>query len=84
MFGNKPGWIVSVLIALAMGGLIWKLGTLPPTTPPSGMFDAYLLSPIELPVTERLAREVLTLPCHPGMTDEEVLHVVAACNGFRG
>jgi dTDP-3-amino-2,3,6-trideoxy-4-keto-D-glucose/dTDP-3-amino-3,4,6-trideoxy-alpha-D-glucose/dTDP-2,6-dideoxy-D-kanosamine transaminase len=41
-------------------------------------------SPIELPVTERLAREVLTLPCHPGMTDEEVLHVVAACNGFRG
>ena len=41
-------------------------------------------SPIELPVTERLVREVLTLPCHPGMSDEEVLHVVAACNGFRG
>jgi dTDP-4-amino-4,6-dideoxygalactose transaminase len=40
-------------------------------------------SPVALPVTERLAREVLTLPCHPGMTDEEVLHVVAACNGFR-
>ena len=41
-------------------------------------------SPVQdLPVTERLVREVLTLPCHPGMTDEEVLHVVAACNGFR-
>lgn len=35
-----------------------------------------------LPVTERLAAEVLTLPCHPGMTDEEVSHVIAACAGF--
>jgi len=37
---------------------------------------------VSLPVTERLASEILTLPCHPGMTDEEVSHVVAACNGF--
>jgi dTDP-4-amino-4,6-dideoxygalactose transaminase len=37
---------------------------------------------VRLPVTERLAQQVLTLPCHPGMTDEEVSHVVAACNGF--
>jgi dTDP-4-amino-4,6-dideoxygalactose transaminase len=35
-----------------------------------------------LPVTERLADEVLTLPCHPAMTDEEVAHVIAACAGF--
>ncbi len=38
---------------------------------------------ITLPVTERLATEVLTLPCHPGMTDAEVSHVVAACDGFH-
>ena len=35
-----------------------------------------------LPVTERLTEEVLTLPCHPAMTDEEVSHVIAACAGF--
>ena len=35
-----------------------------------------------LPVAEALAAEVLTLPCHPAMTDEEVSHVVAACARF--
>ena len=35
-----------------------------------------------LPVTEALADEILTLPCHPAMTDEEVSHVVAACARF--
>jgi dTDP-4-amino-4,6-dideoxygalactose transaminase len=35
-----------------------------------------------LPVTERLAGEILTLPCHPAMTDEEVSHVIAACARF--
>lgn len=38
---------------------------------------------VTLPVAERLAEEILTLPCHPGLTDEEVLHVVAACANFR-
>jgi aminotransferase EvaB len=38
---------------------------------------------VALPVTERLAGEILSLPCHPGLTDEEVSHVVAACAGFR-
>ena len=36
----------------------------------------------KLPVTERLANEVLTLPCHPAMTDDEVSHVIAACSAF--
>lgn len=36
-----------------------------------------------LPVAERLAREVLTLPCFPEMTDGEVDRVVASCNGWR-
>ena len=39
---------------------------------------------VNLPVTERLTNEILTLPCHPAMTDEEVSRVVAACNGFAG
>ena len=37
---------------------------------------------MKLPVTERLADEVLTLPCHPAMTDDEVSHVIAACTAF--
>ncbi|HKP65996.1 MAG TPA: DegT/DnrJ/EryC1/StrS family aminotransferase [Casimicrobiaceae bacterium] len=36
----------------------------------------------KLPLTERLADEVLTLPCHPAMTDDEVSHVIAACTAF--
>jgi dTDP-3-amino-2,3,6-trideoxy-4-keto-D-glucose/dTDP-3-amino-3,4,6-trideoxy-alpha-D-glucose/dTDP-2,6-dideoxy-D-kanosamine transaminase len=39
---------------------------------------------VALPVTERLAAEVLSLPCHPGMTDAEVSHVISACDAFRG
>ena len=36
-----------------------------------------------LPVTERLAREVLTLPCFPELTDVEVDAVIEACNAWR-
>ncbi len=45
-------------------------------------FQASRFAALALPVTERLAGEVLTLPCHPAMTDEEVSHVIAACAGF--
>lgn len=38
---------------------------------------------IRLENTERLAREILTLPCYPEMSDEEVDHVIAAVNGWR-
>ena len=37
---------------------------------------------VSLPVTEALAQEILTIPCHPGMSDEEISHVIAACNRF--
>ena len=37
---------------------------------------------ISLPVTERLAGEVLTLPCFPEITDEEVGHVIDVVNGW--
>lgn len=35
-----------------------------------------------LPVSEQAAREVLSLPCHPALSDEEVQRVVDALNGF--
>jgi dTDP-4-amino-4,6-dideoxygalactose transaminase len=36
-----------------------------------------------LPVTERLASEVLTLPCFPELADDEVDRVIEACNAWR-
>jgi aminotransferase EvaB len=40
-------------------------------------------APARLPVTEKLAREVLTLPCFPELRDEEVRAVVDACNAWK-
>ena len=40
-----------------------------------GRFDA-----VSLPVTERDAERVLTLPCFPEMTDDEVTRVIDACS----
>ena len=37
---------------------------------------------VALPVTERLAGEVLTLPCFPELRDDEVDRVIDACNRF--
>lgn len=38
---------------------------------------------IVLPVTELLAKEILTLPCYPEMTDEEVDRVVTVVNSWE-
>ena len=38
---------------------------------------------VHLPATEALANEVLTLPCHPALSEEEIAHVIDACNRFR-
>ena len=35
-----------------------------------------------LPTTEWLANEILTLPCHPALSEEEISHVIDACNRF--
>lgn len=43
----------------------------------AGQFDA-----VSLPVTERDAATVLTLPCFPELDDDEVQRVVDACNKF--
>ena len=36
-----------------------------------------------LPETERAAREVLSLPMHPGLSDEEVRTVIGAVQAFH-
>lgn len=38
---------------------------------------------VRLENTERLSREILTLPCYPEMTDEQVGQVIAAVNAWR-
>ena len=43
--------------------------------------DRYASS--QLHNTERLASEILTLPCYPEMTDTEVDHVISALNGWQ-
>ncbi|WP_434718259.1 DegT/DnrJ/EryC1/StrS family aminotransferase [Paraburkholderia sp. A1BS-2L] len=37
---------------------------------------------VHLPVTEQSTTEILTLPCFPGMTEEQVNHVIAAVHAF--
>ncbi len=37
---------------------------------------------INLKSTEQLAREILTLPCYPEMTDAEIEHVIRSINSF--
>lgn len=37
---------------------------------------------LSLPVTERQCATALTLPCFPELTDDEVAHVIDACNRF--
>ncbi len=38
------------------------------------------LSHLQLPVTEQLSREVLSLPLHPALTDDEVTHIIRTIN----
>lgn len=49
MWGNRAGWIISVVIALLLGLLLYQLGTVGKPTPPSGEF-ANLTKPLALPV----------------------------------
>ncbi|MFG0413660.1 DegT/DnrJ/EryC1/StrS family aminotransferase [Pseudomonas sp. zjy_8] len=39
---------------------------------------------LHLPLSRRLAGEVLSLPLYPGMADEWVERTIEACNAFRG
>lgn len=37
---------------------------------------------VSLPVTEALAKTILTLPCYPGMSEEQVSHVIKSVNSW--
>lgn len=39
-------------------------------------------APVDLPLTERLHDEVLSLPIGPTLSDEDIARVIAACNAF--
>jgi dTDP-4-amino-4,6-dideoxygalactose transaminase len=38
----------------------------------------------KLPITEKLTAEILTVPCFPEMTDDEIARVIAAVNEWGG
>ena len=38
---------------------------------------------LHFPITERIATQELSLPCHPAMTDDEVAFVIGTLNGNR-
>ena len=42
--------------------------------------DALVITPSGLPITERIHREVLSLPCNPALTDEEVDYIISKLN----
>jgi dTDP-4-amino-4,6-dideoxygalactose transaminase len=37
---------------------------------------------LSLPITEKICREELSIPCNEAMTDEEALAVIEALNAF--
>lgn len=64
-----------------------EIGTLIHYPIPPHLSEAYQYLGIEegtLPVTERYAKEVLSLPLYNGMTDEEQDYVIKCINEFKG
>src|SRR5689334_16499102 len=60
MWGNRPGWFFSVIIAAVTGWLIWSLSQPEAMTKPSGQFTN-LAEPIRLPVApEEALPDVMT------------------------
>lgn len=51
--------------------------------PPHKQEAMHEFANLELPITERIHSEELSLPCNPSMTDEEVSHVIEAINSFK-
>ncbi|MGA1820497.1 MAG: DegT/DnrJ/EryC1/StrS family aminotransferase [Thermoplasmatota archaeon] len=43
----------------------------------------YFKDPPKLPVTERIVDEILSLPMHPLLTEEEQKHIIEAVKGFK-
>lgn len=66
MFGNLQGWLISLVIALGGGCLLWLGSRVPPVSQPSGKFP-HLLGKIALPIdAKNLAPVAMTEPCDAG------------------
>lgn len=59
MWGNKPGWLISALIAVLMGVILYVFGTPGSTTPPTGEFPKYA-KPLEPPIKPETVVTILT------------------------
>lgn len=53
-------------------------------SPPLHRQAALGLGEYNLPVTERISSQVISLPIHPGLSDEQVDSVIAAVNSYDG
>ena len=51
--------------------------------PPHKQESLTQYSYMHLPITERIHNEVLSLPCNPSLTQDEVSHIVETANSFR-
>ena len=51
---------------------------------PSHLFSFYKRKGVELPVTERVYKQILTLPLFPDMTDDQVERVISAIKEWNG
>ncbi|ECE2886120.1 aminotransferase, partial [Salmonella enterica] len=51
--------------------------------PPHKQFAYKEFNRLTLPITEKIHNEVLSLPMDPTLSDEELLEVVNAVNGFN-
>jgi dTDP-4-amino-4,6-dideoxygalactose transaminase len=58
------------------------VGTLISWPTPSHFHPGLRLSRFHLPRTEKFSREVVSLPMHAGLTDDEVNHVIESVRGF--
>ena len=59
MWGNRQGWVISAIIALVMGYMLWTLSRVGDVSPPSGEFKN-LTARIELPVKPEQVVTVMT------------------------
>lgn len=87
---NEPVWHVFVVRAAARDALqahlaVQGIGTLIHYPIPPHRQQAYQeWHSRSYPLTERIHREVLSLPISPVMTDAQVESVITACNTWRG
>nr|WP_314266255.1 DegT/DnrJ/EryC1/StrS family aminotransferase [uncultured Moellerella sp.] len=53
-------------------------------TPPHKQQAYSLYKDINLPITEKIHSEVLSIPIGPTLSEQEITHIISACNKFTG